>query len=159
MIESYIGLGSNLEDPKTQILRAIESIGEIGRLALTRQSSLYKSAPMGPQDQAAYINAVVLVETSLSPLALLGRLAAIEEAFGRDRSVGHWGPRVIDLDILLYGQQEIRLRRLTVPHPGLTEREFVVYPLLEISPELTLPGGRRLAEEAHKIPAQTLQKL
>ena len=159
MIESYIGLGSNLEDPKNQVSRAIQSIGEIDRLALIRQSSLYQSAPMGPQDQDAYINAVVLIETSLSPLALLGRLAAIEDEFGRDRSVGHWGPRVIDLDILLYGQQEIHLRRLIVPHPGLTEREFVVYPLLEISPQLMLPGGRRLSAEVHKIPARTLQKL
>ena len=159
MIESFIGLGSNLNDPTHQISRAIQRVSDIEKLTLMQQSSLYKSAPMGPQDQDPYVNAVIRVNTELSPLALLGSLAAIEEEFGRDRSVGHWGPRVIDLDILLYAQQEIRLRRLIVPHPGLTEREFVVYPLLEIAPNLTLPGGARLTEVAAKTIPLTLQKL
>ena len=159
MIESFIGLGSNLNDPTHQISRAIQRVSDIEKLTLMQQSSLYKSAPMGPQDQDPYVNAVIRVNTGLSPLALLGSLAAIEEEFGRDRSVGHWGPRVIDLDILLYAQQEIRLRRLIVPHPGLTEREFVVYPLLEIAPNLTLPGGARLTEVAAKTVPLTLQKL
>ena len=159
MIESFIGLGSNLNDPTHQISRAIQRVSDIEKLTLMQQSSLYKSAPMGPQDQDPYVNAVIRVNTGLSPLALLGSLAAIEEEFGRDRSVGHWGPRVIDLDILLYAQQEIRLRRLIVPHPGLTEREFVVYPLLEIAPNLTLPGGARLTEVAAKTIPLTLQKL
>lgn len=159
MIESFIGLGSNLNDPTHQISRAIQRVSDIEKLTLMQQSSLYKSAPMGPQDQDPYVNAVIRVNTRLSPLALLGSLAAIEEEFGRDRSVGHWGPRVIDLDILLYAQQEIRLRRLIVPHPGLTEREFVVYPLLEIAPNLTLPGGARLTEVAAKTIPLTLQKL
>ena len=159
MIESFIGLGSNLNDPTHQISRAIQRVSDIEKLTLMQQSSLYKSAPMGPQDQDPYVNAVIRVNTGLNPLALLGSLAAIEEEFGRDRSVGHWGPRVIDLDILLYAQQEIRLRRLIVPHPGLTEREFVVYPLLEIAPNLTLPGGARLTEVAAKTIPLTLQKL
>ncbi|MGR8947562.1 MAG: 2-amino-4-hydroxy-6-hydroxymethyldihydropteridine diphosphokinase [Gammaproteobacteria bacterium] len=159
MIDTYIGLGSNLHEPKNQVLKAFQRIAVLDKVVPVAQSSLYKSAPMGPQDQAAYINAVISIKTSLRPLCLLGRLAKIEEDFGRDRTVGHWGPRVIDLDLLLYGDKEIRLRRLTVPHIGLTEREFVVFPLLEICPDLVLPSGRALSEIAKHVPVNSLEKL
>ena len=150
-VRSYIGVGSNLQNPSAQVREAITCISALPVTALVKQSALYESEPMGPPDQANYINAVVEIETTLSPLALLGKLNDIEEAFGRDRSVGHWGPRVIDLDILLYGQRELDLVRLRIPHPGLEQRAFVVLPLVEIAPQLVLPNGRELRQIAARF--------
>ena len=157
--DCYIGLGSNLSDPRQQIDSAMARIAAIKRLELINYSSVYESAPMGPPDQANFLNAVAHVQTSLTPLALLGQLADIEQAFGRDRSVGHWGPRIIDLDLLLFGQREIKLRRLEIPHPGLMEREFVVFPLLEIAPNLRLPNGCALHEIAKKLDRKAVKRL
>ena len=114
---------------------------------------------MGPQDQSSYINVVLKISTSLAPLALLGELQSIENAFGRDRSVARWGPRIIDLDILLFGQLELVLKKLRVPHPGLTERDFVVSPLLEIAPQLRLPNGKLLADYAAGVSSYGLERL
>ena len=157
--QSYIGLGSNLNDPRRQVEAALESIDALSGVSILARSSLYESPPMGPPNQADYINAVAELRTSLSPLGLLGQLNAIEEAFGRDRSVGHWGPRIIDLDILLFADRQISIRRLQVPHPGLAEREFVVFPLLEIAPDLILPDGRSLSDLAGKLDPKSLKKL
>ena len=157
--QSYIGLGSNLNDPCRQVRAALECIDGLSGIRIVTHSSLYESPPMGPTGQADYINAVAEIKTRFSPLPLLGHLNALEEAFGRDRSVGHWGPRIIDLDILLFGGREISIRRLTVPHPGLAEREFVVFPLLEIAPDLVLPDGRALSDLAGKLDPKSLKKL
>ena len=157
--QSYIGLGSNLDDPRRQVTLAMERLDALPELKIEARSSLYESPPMGPANQADYVNAVVEVHTCLSPLALLGQLSDLEEAFGRDRSVGHWGPRIIDLDILLFANREIDLRRLKVPHPGLAEREFVVFPLLEIAPDLFLPNGRRLRDIAGELDPKRVKKL
>jgi 2-amino-4-hydroxy-6-hydroxymethyldihydropteridine diphosphokinase len=154
----YIGLGSNLEQPQQQILTAIRDIEAIAGLELVAQSSLYHSPPMGPQDQPDYINAVVAVETELAPLAVLDALQHIEQSHGRIRK-RHWGERTLDLDILLVDDRVINETRLTVPHPGIAERAFVVYPLAEIAPDLTIPGKGKLADIKANCPLDGLKQL
>lgn len=136
---AYIGLGSNLEAPAEQIKTALTDLQSLPATQLLKTSSLYASPPMGPQDQPDYINAVALLDTTLAAHELLDALQAIEQQHGRQRK-RHWGERTLDLDILLYGQQMIEDERLSVPHPGLTQRAFVVYPLLEIAGDMPIPG-------------------
>lgn len=154
----FIGLGSNLESPQQQINTAIQDIDSVDDVAVVNRSSLYKSPPMGPQDQPDYINAVIEVETTLSAHDLLDSLQAIEQQHGRVRK-RHWGERTLDLDILLYGQQLISDERLTVPHQGIAERAFVIYPLAEIAAELMVPEKGIVAELMHACPADGLEKL
>lgn len=144
-MQVFIGLGSNLDNPQQQILSAIDDIAAIEQTSLAQQSSLYSSPPMGPQDQPDYINAVIAVETELSPHDLLDALQQIEQKHGRIRK-RHWGERTLDLDILLFADKVIEDERLTVPHPGISDRAFVVYPLAEIAPDLQIPGLGDLAE-------------
>ncbi len=138
----YIGLGSNLSDPKQQIQIALDALTQLKCSEITLVSSLYFSRPMGPQDQPDYMNAVVALTTTLVPLALLDELQAIENKSGRVRKDNRWGARILDLDILLYDNEVINNERLTVPHYGLELREFVLLPLAEISPALSLPNGK-----------------
>ena len=144
-IVAYISLGSNLEQPEHQVLSAVEEIAAIPNTILTEISRLYRSAPVGPGEQGDYINAVVEVETTLSPLALLDALQAIEAKHGRKRIV-RWGARTLDLDILLYGSECIDSERLTVPHKEMHWRNFVLMPLADINPLLSLPNGESLQE-------------
>ena len=139
MTLAYIAVGSNLADPVAQAKSAIEVLKQHPDLNVVAVSSLYSSTPMGPQDQPDYINAVIAVETELSPLALLDCTQSIEQEHGRVRKAERWGPRTLDLDIVLYGDLEHHCERLTVPHYGMKVREFVLYPLAEIAPELVLP--------------------
>jgi len=141
MVRAYIGLGSNLENPELQIRNAVKVIKTIERTVMSNISALYYSRPMGPQDQPDYMNAVAQLDTSLTAIALLDTLQKIENEAGRVRKDNRWGPRILDLDILLYGNNLINSERLTVPHYGLKEREFVLIPLNEIAPELSLPDG------------------
>ncbi|GLS92640.1 2-amino-4-hydroxy-6-hydroxymethyldihydropteridine diphosphokinase [Psychromonas marina] len=143
---SYIGVGSNQQHPIKQAQQAIEALKNLPTSQLTGCSSLYCSAPMGPQDQPDYINAVVEIDTKLSAIELLDALQAIEQNQGRVRKDNRWGPRTLDLDIILYNDQQLQCERLTVPHYGMHEREFVLYPLLEIAPNLTLPNGTHLSQ-------------
>jgi 2-amino-4-hydroxy-6-hydroxymethyldihydropteridine diphosphokinase len=136
---AYIGLGSNLEQPLDQLQRALTELHEIPRSRLLASSSLYLSSPMGPTDQPDYVNSVVALDTELPPLDLLDQLQRIEQAHGRERGL-RWGPRTLDLDLLLYGDQLIQNDRLSVPHPGTGERDFVLLPLAELAPELEIPG-------------------
>lgn len=145
MITVYIAIGSNLNDPVTQTSNAIEALKNLSQTRFLNASSLYSSSPMGPQDQPDYINAVVSIETDLSPIALLNLTQAIELEYGRTRKGERWGPRTLDLDILLYGNEIINSERLVVPHYGMKEREFVLYPLAEIAPNLKLPDGTELS--------------
>ncbi len=138
MISAYIGLGSNLDHPERQLLRAMEELDGIPETRLHRASSLYTGAPMGPQDQPDYLNAVAEIRTGLAPLLLLDELQRIEGQHGRIRG-RRWGPRTLDLDLLLYGDRVIREQRLTVPHPGIARRAFVLKPLEEIAPGLLAP--------------------
>ncbi|KJY88918.1 MULTISPECIES: 2-amino-4-hydroxy-6-hydroxymethyldihydropteridine diphosphokinase [Vibrio] len=146
MITAYIAVGSNLAEPVAQAKSAIEALKKLPRSEFCRTSMLYSSTPMGPQDQPDYINAVVEIHTELTPLELLDCTQAIEQEQGRVRKDERWGPRTLDLDIVLYGNEVIDSERLTVPHYGMKEREFVLYPLAEIAPNLTLPCGTRLEE-------------
>lgn len=129
---TYIGLGSNLGDSPQILAEAVQKLAALGQVKV---SKLYQSLPMGPQDQPSYHNAVVQLHTDLEPLALLDQLQKIEQDAGRVR-LRHWGERTLDLDLLLYGQQEIQNERLTVPHVGILERDFVVIPLLDIDADL-----------------------
>ena len=140
----YIGLGSNLEMPEQQIRCALSELKLLPGSQYVRDSGLYLSKPllvdgMQSPEQPDYFNAVALLETTLSPMELLHHLQAIEDHHGRVRDL-HWGPRTIDLDILLYGQQQINDDDLQVPHPGLCQREFVLYPLQRLNPEMHIPG-------------------
>lgn len=156
-VVAYIGLGANLGD----LVKTIESArSAVNRIAGVRElafSSLYRSAPMGPADQPDYVNAVMAVETALEPLALLRELQVIEIAHGRMRKGERWGPRTLDLDLLLYGDETVVSDVLTVPHPGITYREFVLYPLAEIAPGLSIPGRGSLADLVRKCPRRGLK--
>jgi 2-amino-4-hydroxy-6-hydroxymethyldihydropteridine diphosphokinase len=154
---AYIGLGSNLSDPQAQILSALTKLKQLEYCVVTRVSSLYFSRPMGPQDQPDYMNAVVAIETSLRPLALLEQLQRIENEAGRVRKDNRWGARILDLDMLLFDQQVIDTERLTVPHYGLKVREFVLLPLAEIAPKLLLPDGDSIQELAQHIDTNGLK--
>jgi len=145
---SYIGIGSNQANPSHQAKQAIEALKLLPKTTLLKCSSLYTSTPMGPQDQPDYINAVAELDTQLSAIALLDALQAIEQAQGRVRKENRWGPRTLDLDIILYGNDQINTSRLTIPHYGMKVREFVLYPLLEIAADLMLPDGSLLSQLA-----------
>lgn len=136
---AYIGLGSNLAEPTQHILSAIEDIHNIQNSSLARTSRLYETAPIGPQDQPNYINAAVSLETSLDPYELLAALQQIENQHGRTRDTGHWGARTLDLDILLYNGLVSNDPILTLPHPELHNRAFVLYPLLDLDKDLEVP--------------------
>ncbi len=155
---AWIGRGSNLDDPRRHVEQALV---ELDRLPLTRRlaaSRLYASRPLGPQDQPDFINAVALLETHLSPLALLDQLQALEQRHRRVRA-RRWGPRTLDLDLLLFDDSMLALPRLVVPHPELRQRAFVVMPLLELAPQLVLPNGERLAAAADALTAEGLTPL
>lgn len=136
----YIGLGSNLDGPEEQIRRARVAIRQINDVKELDFSSLYYSPPMGLQDQPEYVNAVMSVETELAPLDLLKHLQDIENFQGRVRKADRWSARTLDLDLLLYADQKIDTPDLIVPHYGIAERSFVLYPLYEIAPDLEIPG-------------------
>jgi 2-amino-4-hydroxy-6-hydroxymethyldihydropteridine diphosphokinase len=142
-IRCYIAIGSNLADPVAQVQSAITALQHLAASSWVCTSSLYASKPMGPQQQPDYINAVACIDTLLAPLALLDSLQQIENEQGRIRKE-HWGARTLDLDILLYGDEVITTPRLTIPHYGMKTREFVLYPLAEIAPQLRLPCGTAL---------------
>ncbi|HED18273.1 MAG TPA: 2-amino-4-hydroxy-6-hydroxymethyldihydropteridine diphosphokinase [Gammaproteobacteria bacterium] len=136
---AFIGLGSNLEHPESQVQRAIQALDGLPGSSVQAVSSLYRSAPMGPQDQPDYVNAVVQLATGLLPEELLDQLQRVEQVHGRERGQ-HWGPRTLDLDILLYGDAVIETECLQIPHPGLAQRNFVLYPLAEIDDHTMVPG-------------------
>jgi 2-amino-4-hydroxy-6-hydroxymethyldihydropteridine diphosphokinase len=139
----YISLGSNLENPRQQVITAVNELKQHPGIRVTAISPWYRSQPMGPQDQPDYINGVARLETELDPEQLLAALQAIENAHQRIRTV-RWGARTLDLDILLFGTDMINLPHLQIPHPGMTTRNFVLLPLADIAPELVLPNGTSL---------------
>ncbi|EQM81493.1 2-amino-4-hydroxy-6-hydroxymethyldihydropteridine diphosphokinase [Pseudomonas stutzeri] len=156
----YIGLGSNLAEPRQQLRNALDALENIPSSRLADVSSLYVSDPLGPPDQPRYYNAVAVLDTSLAPLALLDALQAIEQAQGRERKAERWGPRTLDLDILLFGDRVLAEPRLTVPHYHLHARPFVLYPLAEVAPAtLRLADGRPLTELLTACPFEGLERL
>lgn len=154
----YIALGANLGDPVQTLTDLLERLEQCPELCQVTCSSFYRSAPMGPQDQPDYVNAVLRAQTDLAPLALLDFLQALEDEFGRVRS-RRWGARTLDLDLLLFADLELQHPRLMVPHPGLTERDFVLVPLAEVAPELCLPDGRRVASLLANLASHDLVKI
>lgn len=159
MVRAYIGLGSNLDHPEQQLKKALTSFDAIPATCLVDRSSLYRSRPLGPQDQPDFVNAVAALDTRLPPLALLHELQAIEQQHGRDRSVGHWGPRTLDLDLLLYGDMQLATADLTLPHPGLLERSFALFPLYEIAPALEIVGRGAVRYYLERCPGPVLERL
>ncbi|WP_372761257.1 2-amino-4-hydroxy-6-hydroxymethyldihydropteridine diphosphokinase [Pseudoalteromonas sp.] len=159
MYRVYLGLGANLNSPKAQLDNAVMALKKLPNCEFIAVSHYYASKPMGPQDQPDYINAVACIDTTLAPQQLLDLTQAIELEHGRVRKAERWGPRTLDIDLLLFDEQMINTERLTVPHYGLTEREFVVFPLLELAPELILPSGISLQAIANKLPLNNLQQL
>lgn len=158
-VRAYIGLGSNLDAPIAQVRKALAALAQLPRSRLVAVSPLYRTPPLGPADQPDYINAVAALDTELEPLALLDELQQIENWQGRVRGPLRWGPRTLDLDLLLYGDSVIASERLTVPHPGLRERPFVIFPLQAIAPELRLPDGTPLASLAELFAAEEPPRL
>lgn len=156
----YIGLGSNLAEPREQLRAAVKALADLPASRLVALSSLYISDPLGPPDQPRYNNAVAVLETTQAPLELLDALQAIEQAQGRERKTDRWGPRTLDLDILLYGDRLIDEPRLTVPHYHLHARPFVLYPLAEVAPEtLQLADGRHLDDLLAACPFEGLERV
>ncbi len=141
----YIGLGSNLANPIWQIQQALLLLDTIPTTRLVTHSSQYRSTPLGPQNQPDYINAVAKLITELPPLVLLSQLQTIETKQGRIRNTQRWGPRTLDLDILLYANKQLQTPRLNLPHPGLYNRAFVLHPLYECAPDLVLPNGQHIS--------------
>jgi 2-amino-4-hydroxy-6-hydroxymethyldihydropteridine diphosphokinase len=164
---AYIALGSNLHQPIRQVQRALGELAKLDATRLVMQSSLYLSAPLGPQDQPAFINAVAGLLTQLRIVDLLAQLQAIEHRMGRRTPVQHWGPRIIDLDVLMHGESRSDTPELKLPHPGLMVRSFVLVPLAEMAPQLVLPAGITAAVAArsvdcidlHIVPADTLETI
>jgi len=145
---AHIGIGSNLDDPRRQVINAIEMLDGLPGCHVLRQSSMYQSAPFGHVEQPDFINAVAVLETAVPADILLACLKEIERDRGRDPAAERWGPRIIDLDLLAYGDQVIDLPELQVPHPGIMERNFVLLPLREATPDLVIPGLGRVADIA-----------
>lgn len=147
----YIAIGSNLDDPLQKVQSAIRELQQLPNTKPIAVSSFYRSKPMGPQDQPDYLNAVIALDTELLPETLLKRTQSIELMHGRVRKADRWGPRTLDLDIMLYGQQVIQTTHLTIPNYGLKEREFVLYPLAEIAPQLRFPDGELLSDRLQRV--------
>lgn len=145
-VTAYIGLGSNLCDPWAQVTSALEALAALPGCRLAAVSALYRTAPVGPIDQPDYVNAVAALDTALEPSALLAELQALERRHGRARDGRRWGPRTLDLDILLYADLRLDIPGLTIPHPEMANRAFVLVPLAEIAaPGLAIPGRGDLA--------------
>ncbi|MBU6510338.1 MAG: 2-amino-4-hydroxy-6-hydroxymethyldihydropteridine diphosphokinase [Gammaproteobacteria bacterium] len=138
---AYIGLGSNLDNPAAQLRRALAELTALPDTRELKHSRLYLSKPLGPQHQPDYLNAVAALQTRLEPLVLMRQLQGVERQHGRRRSAeNRWGPRTLDLDLLVYGNLSLQTPELTLPHPELQKRSFVLYPLAELVPELVIPG-------------------
>jgi 2-amino-4-hydroxy-6-hydroxymethyldihydropteridine diphosphokinase len=157
-ITAFIALGSNLGDPAGQIRSALRALDKLPDTRLLRQSSFYRNPPAGYLDQPEFVNAVAEIETRLAPRDLLEQLLAIERAHGRVRDFPN-GPRTLDLDILLYGERTVREPGLTIPHPRMLERAFVLVPLVEIAPETVVPGGARISDLVRGVDASSMIKL
>jgi 2-amino-4-hydroxy-6-hydroxymethyldihydropteridine diphosphokinase len=145
LVRAYVALGSNLDEPRRQVETAFDELAALSQTELVGRSALYGSTAVGPGEQPDYVNAAAALDTGLSAAALLAELQALENAHHRRRRQ-RWGPRTLDLDLLLYGDSTINTESLRVPHPRLAERNFVLYPLNDLDPELTIPGRGPLRE-------------
>ena len=158
-VSAWIGLGGNLNDPTDTFLQALDALRAISGVTLEAVSSLYRTAPLGLVDQPDFLNAITRVRTQLSPVELLQCLLQIEADLGRVRTAQRFSPRLIDLDLLLYGDICVETPELTVPHPRMHQRRFVLEPLAELEGELRFPGGTMLGEWLDSCPAQSVEKI
>ena len=158
MHTAFIALGSNLGDPEEKVRQGIAALAELPQAQLLAASALYRSAALGHADQPDFVNAVVQISTSLAPQALLAAMLAIEQRFGRQRSFLN-APRTLDLDLLLYDAQTMAEPGLTLPHPRMHERAFVLAPLLEIAPACVIPGKGPAADWLARCRDQVIEKL
>lgn len=155
----FVGMGSNLGDSAGQLQSALQAMKALPSTSVVGASSLYASKPMGPQDQPDYVNAVACLQTGLAPEALLRALQEIEQNHHRERKEERWGPRTLDLDILLYGDIKVDTPTLTIPHYGMADREFVLVPLFELKPDLIMPDGKVIAKWVAQCSLEGLRRL
>ncbi|MBC6941148.1 MAG: 2-amino-4-hydroxy-6-hydroxymethyldihydropteridine diphosphokinase [Xanthomonadales bacterium] len=162
-VTACIGLGANIGHPRVAVARALETLADIPDSSVRAVSRLYRSAAWGRLDQPDFINAAAVLQTTLEPATLLAQLLAIERAAGREReretASMRWGPRVLDLDLLLYGDRVINERGLRVPHPHLHERAFALVPLAEIAPDAAFPGYGTVADALRRIDVHEVEAL
>jgi 2-amino-4-hydroxy-6-hydroxymethyldihydropteridine diphosphokinase len=155
----YVGIGSNLEHPVLQIQRACTALAGLPATSVVRVSPLYGSVPFGPVQQPNYVNAVAALLTQLDLQSFFKAMRTLEGELGRLPPRVRWGARIIDLDLLAYAQQSVQTNDLTVPHPGIVQRNWVLYPLRDVAPELTVPGCGRAAELADRIGGDGIWRL
>lgn len=156
---AYVAVGSNLDDPAARVCEALAALGQLPGTRRVAQSRLWRGPPLGPQDQPAFVNAVAALLTTLEPEALLAQLQALERRLGKVPPPVRWGPRRIDLDLLLHSTAVRDVPGLKLPHPGLPTRNFVLYPLAELAPSLWIPGHGRVQQLAQQVDAAGLQPL
>lgn len=158
-MKAWLGLGSNLQQPEAQIREALRRLDATTGVKLLRVSSLYRTPPWGDEKQADFINAVSQIETALEPAALLNDIQHIENLMGRQREDRRWGPRLIDIDLLLYGNLQVQAEDLVIPHPRMHERAFVLIPLIELEPGLVIAGRGRVEELLQQVDSIGIEKL
>jgi 2-amino-4-hydroxy-6-hydroxymethyldihydropteridine diphosphokinase len=158
-LPAYVGIGSNLEDPRRQVERAFEALAHLPRSRLVMRSALFRTVPFGEVVQPAFVNAAAGLLTQLSPEDLLAGLREVERALGREPPRQRWGPRVIDLDLLVLGRETRATDALKLPHPGIAERDFVLYPLADIAPDLDVPGLGRVATLRARVANRGIEAL
>ena len=158
MTLAYVGIGSNLDEPRSHVCLAFEDLSRIPDTSVVKRSSLYRSAPVGYADQADFVNAVAEIQTSLPATRLLAELKEIEARHGRRRSFRN-APRPLDLDILLYGEVTMNLAHLTLPHPRMQERAFVLKPLYEVAPHALIPGVGTVKDCLEKTAGQIAERI
>ncbi len=156
---AYVGLGSNLDEPAIQVRRALAALAELPHTRLFRRSSLYVSRPFGPVVQPDFVNAVAGLLTQLDAADFFSELRKLERELGRSPPRERWGPRRIDLDLLMFAQLRLEGPGLQLPHPGIVERNFVLYPLSEVAPELPVPGCGRIAELVARVSSEGIWRL
>lgn len=158
-LPAYVGIGSNLSDPASQVRRALEALDGLSRTRLMLRSPLYHTPPFGDVVQPAFVNAAAGLLTQLSPEELLESLRQLERELGREPPRERWGPRVIDLDLLVLGAERRDSETLKLPHPGIAERDFVLYPLADIAPELEVPGVGRVRQLRNQVADRGVRRL
>jgi 2-amino-4-hydroxy-6-hydroxymethyldihydropteridine diphosphokinase len=158
-LPAYVGLGSNLAEPRAQVTRAFEALDRLPGCRLIASSPLYRTKPMGEVVQPAFVNAVAGMLTQSSPEELLAALRALERELGREAPRERWGPRLIDLDLLVVGREARSTDTLTLPHPGIAARDFVLYPLHDIAPDLEIPGLGRVSALRERVADRGIERL
>jgi len=156
---AYVGLGSNLDDPRAQVLRAAAALAQLPQTGSVRLSPLYRTQPLGEVVQPVFVNAVAGLLTRLAPEDLLEALRRLERELGREPSRARWGPRLIDLDLLVLGRETRATPALTLPHAGIAQRDFVLYPLADIAPDLDVPGVGRVSQLRARVINRGVERL